>query len=84
MAELAKHRPTMATVLDWERDDQRGEVLDWAAEAAQYIERVLIVPKVPSGIKTLPRRIGGAVIVLAYSVPTRYGGTFVPVWEFDG
>jgi len=84
MAELEKHHPAMATVLDWEQQEQRGEVLSWAEEAAQYVERVLIVPKVIGGIKTLPGRIGGADIVLAYSVPTRYGGTFVPVWEFDG
>jgi len=84
MAELAAHRPVMATVIDWEHAGQRGEVLGWAEEAAQYVERVLIVPKVLGGIKTLPRRIGGADVVLAYSVPTKYGGTFVPVWEFDG
>ena len=84
MAALAEHRPTMATVLDWEREDQRTEVLDWAEEAAQYVEQVLIIPKVIGGITTLPRRIGGADVVLAYSVPTRYGGTFVPVWEFAG
>jgi len=82
MAELAKHKPTMATVLDWERMEQLDEVLSWAEEAAQHVERVLIIPKVFSGIEKLPRRIGGADIILAYSVPTRYGGTFVPVWEF--
>lgn len=84
MAALAEHRPAMATVLDWEREEQRAEVLDWAEEAAQYVERVLIVPKVLGGIKTLPRHVGGTDIVLAYSVPSRYGGTFVPVWEFAG
>jgi len=72
MAELDKHRPVMATVLDW------------AEESAQFVERVLIVPKVLGGIASLPRRVGGAEIVLAYSVPTRYGGTFVPIWEFEG
>jgi len=84
MAELETHRPVMATVLDWELEGQLDEVLSWAEEAAQFVERVLIIPKVFEGIKTLPRRIGGADVVLAYSVPTRYGGTFVPVWEFDG
>lgn len=84
MMALAEHRPEMATVLDWEQEDQRDEVLDWAEEAAQYVKRVLIIPKVIGGIKTLPRHIGSADVVLAYSVPTRYGGTFVPVWEFAG
>lgn len=84
MMALAEHRPEMATVLDWEQWEQRDEVLDWAEEAAQYVRQVLIVPKVPGGIATLPRRISATDIVLAYSVPTRYAGTSVPAWEFAG
>lgn len=84
MAALAEHRPTMATVLDWEQPEQRANVLDWAEQAAQYVERVVIIPKVPDTIETLPRQIGGAEVVLGYSVPTSYGGTFVPTWEFAG
>lgn len=84
MAALAKHRPTMATVIDWEREDQLAEVLDWADEAAQYAAQVLIIPKVFGGIARLPRRIGQADIVLGYSVPTQHGGTDVPTWEFSG
>jgi len=84
MAALAEHRPEMATVLDWEREEQHGEVLDWAEDAAQYVEHVLIVPKVIGGIARLPRRIGRASVVLAYSVPTRFSGTPVPAWEFYG
>jgi hypothetical protein len=85
MAALEREHPSMATVLDWERGDQLAEVLDWAEEAAQYVaESVLLIPKVFSGISRLPREIGGKRIVLAYSVPSRYGGTEVPVWEFAG
>lgn len=84
MAGLAHHRPTVATVLDWERLEQLPEVLDWAEEAAGYCRRVVIVPKVMGGIDHLPRWIGAADIVLGYSVPTRYGGTSLPIWEFAG
>lgn len=84
MAALSEHRPRMATVLDWERDEQLPEVLAWAEEAAQYVETVMIIPKVFGGIARLPRRIGGAAVRLGYSVPTRHGGTQVPVWEFFG
>ncbi len=84
MRALAEHRPTVATVLDWEREDQLSEVLDWAEEASQYVERVMIVPKVIGGIGRLPRRIGGAEVVLAYSVPTRFGGSPVCLWELEG
>lgn len=84
MAALATHRPHMATVLDWESDEQLPEVLSWAEEAAQHCERVLIIPKVIGGIDRLPRRIGGRDVVLAFSVPTRFGGTQLPLWEFAG
>lgn len=84
MAALATHRPTMATVLDWEQDDQLPIVLDWAEEAAQYARRVVIIPKVHGGIPRLPRRVGDAEVVLGYSVPTRFGGTATFVAEFAG
>lgn len=84
MTELAKHRPHMATVLDLERAEQLDEVLGWADEAAQYVQVVLIIPKVSGIIESIPRRIGNAEVRLAYSVPTRYGGTDVPSWEFTG
>lgn len=82
MRELEKHLPTMATVLDLEHADQVDEVLSWAEEAARFVKQVLIIPKAFGVIGRLPRKIGQADIVLAYSVPTKYGGTFVPVWEF--
>lgn len=85
MRALAQHRPVMATVLDWERDDQLPDVLAWAEEAAQHVgESVVVVPKVVGGVGRLPRRIGGRRIVLGYSVPTRFGGTDVPAWELAG
>lgn len=85
LAALAVHRPACATVLDWEREEQLPEVLSWAEEAARYVrESVLIVPKVVGGIPLLPREIGGKRVVLAYSVPTSYGGCPLPLWEFAG
>lgn len=84
MSALAKHRPNMATVIDWEHDSQLPDVLDWAEEAAQYAGKILLIPKVMGGIDQLPEKIGGADVVLAYSVPTRYGHTCVPPWEFSG
>lgn len=84
MTALAQHRPTIATVLDWEREDQLPDVLSWAEEAAQYVERVMVVPKVIGGISRIPRRVGGKDVVLAYSVLTRFGGSQVPLWELAG
>lgn len=83
MVELAKYKPAIATVLDWERYEQLETVLEWAEEATQYVtEAVLIIPKVIGGVSMIPEAIDGKPVRLAYSVPTRYGGTSVPVWEF--
>ena len=84
MAALAHHRPALATVLDLERYDQLEDVLDWTEEAAQYCQQVLVIPKYSGAVDHLPRQIGGADVVLAYSVPTAFGGTEVPIWEFCG
>jgi len=81
---LAKHRPFMASVLDFERMEQLPEVLAWAEDAAQYIEVVIIIPKVFGGISKLPSVIGGKPIRLGYSVPTKHGGTSVGYSEFVG
>ena len=84
MAALAEHTPHMASVLDLECEEQLPEVLSWAEEAAAFVAVVMIVPKACGIIERLPRRIAGADIRLGYSVPTKFGGTFVPVWEFAG
>lgn len=79
---LKTHRPTMASVIDWEAQEQINEVLEWAEEAAAYVETVMIIPKVHGGIPTLPRMIGGKPVRLGFSVPTKFGGTEVSVSEF--
>jgi hypothetical protein len=84
MSELDKHRPFMASVLDWERLDQFDEVLGWAEDAAQFAQVVMIIPKVIGETHRIPRWIGGRPVRLGYSVPTKFGGTSVPIWEFYG
>lgn len=84
MRALAKYRPHMASVLDLEKRDQLDSVLSWAEEAAQYCERVMIIPKVHGIIQRLPRRVEGADVILGYSVPTKHGGTAVWPGEFEG
>lgn len=85
MNALRDNKPRIATVLDLERDDQLDEVLSWANEASQYIQDVIIIiPKAQSIIARLPREINGKQVRLGYSVPTAFGGTQVPIWEFIG
>jgi GNAT superfamily N-acetyltransferase len=85
MRSLDTHRPRMATVLDWEHEDQLPDVLRWAEAAAQFVtETVILIPKVIGGISRLPRTIGGREVRLGYSVPTAFGATAIPSWEFAG
>lgn len=82
MEAVAKHRPTVATALDWERPEQEREVFAWSEELSALVEAVVIIPKVAGTIDRIPERFGKARVILGYSVPTTYGGTTVPVWEF--
>jgi len=84
MAQLEIHRPQLATVLDWERYDQMEDVFEWAEEAAQYVETVIIIPKVFHTVPMIPSHIGGKSVRLGYSVPTQHGGTPLPLWDFRG
>lgn len=81
---IQRHRPTVATVLDWERPEQENEVMAWADGVARFVSQVVLIPKWPGCPERCPRRIGTAEVVLGYSVPTSYGGTPVPLWEFRG
>ena len=84
MAALAKHRPHMASVLDLEQESQLDEVLSWSEDATQWVDVVMIIPKIFSIIEKLPRSIGSKQVRLGFSVPTKFAGTSVPCWEFGG
>lgn len=84
MKGLAEHHPYMATVLDWEREDQFSEVMDWAEEASQHVSVVVIVPKVQCGLECLPHVVNGAEVRLGYSVPSKYGATELMISDFSG
>jgi len=81
MRALRAHRPAVATVLDWERAEQFGEVMSWAAEASRHVARVVVVAKVSGLCSLIPRAVGGAEVLIGYSVPTAYGGSEICLWE---
>lgn len=84
MRAVAAARPQMASVLDWEYADQLSEVLDWAAEIAPHVSRVMLIPKVVGQVDRLPDTIGGVPVVLGYSIPTSHGGTRCQLGAFRG
>lgn len=71
MKYLEQYKPTVATVMDWEEEQQLEEVINWAEEASQFVEELIIIPKVAGGIPKLPRQINGKQVRLGYSVPVR-------------
>jgi hypothetical protein len=84
-AVVEKYRPRLATVLDWEREEQLPEVLHWAEVVSQWVtEAVIIIPKVIGGIKRLPRIINGKQVRLGYSAASSFSGTPVSLGEFRG
>lgn len=86
---LRKYQPVMASVLDimeWRRWD---EYLMRAGEISQYVQIVMVIPKINGVIKKLAdvfedKKINGREIRLGYSIKTKYGGTDVPTKEFAG
>lgn len=82
LAALRKHRPYLASVLDWEHEHRFDEIMMRAEEISQYCSEVMIIPKVPGGTHRIPYQINGKPVRLGYSVPTAYGATPVQPEEF--
>lgn len=78
---IRTHKPKLASVLDWERDEQLPEVLMWAEEIAPYVETIIIIPKVYGGIPSIPERIGSRNIRLGIPCGPHQGKA-PPLWEF--
>jgi hypothetical protein len=81
---------TTRDILTREQCDELGivhytldETLDMAAELAEHVDDVILIPKFDC-LDRLPRTIGTARVILGYSVETSYGGTQVPIEAFRG
>ena len=72
-------RPRYAVAGDAEKVDDLGVVLDQAAALAPYAQHVIVVPKAPGLVEAIPERY-----VVGLSVPTRFGATQAPFWEYRG
>jgi hypothetical protein len=55
-----------------------NQVMEFADEVGQYAERVIVIPKYDC-LDTIP-----SDFILGYSIPTRYGGTPLPIEAFKG
>lgn len=80
---IRRYQPYMASVLDIEEWRRLDEYLMRAEEISQHCQVVMLIPKVKGIIKELPRTINGKQVRLGYSIPTSFGGTTVPIGEFQ-
>lgn len=80
---VAQHKPEMATVLDWEHQEQKGEVFDWIDDISKYVQVIIVIPKFSSAIRQIPLSWEGKEVRLGYSVPSGYGKTSVKIEEFN-
>lgn len=81
---VKKCTPKLATVLDLEYRKQFQEVLNWANDISNFVETIIIIPKVTGVINKLPREINGKPIRLGFSVPTKFGATKLKPKFFNG
>jgi len=74
-------RPLLTVARDVEDIREINRTLDEAHQLQMYAEKVVIVPKDPQLEGCLDTLIPES-FVLGYSVPTRYGGTSLPLTSF--
>src|SRR5262245_7707935 len=80
---VARLRPYLAAVPDVLAPAEFDRALRQAEQLAAHASP-LVVPKCYGLTADLPREFRGRPVVLGFSVPTSYGGTPLPVWEFAG
>jgi hypothetical protein len=78
----AQVRPWLAIVPDTLTLADLDRTIFQAEQLAPFCASVLVVPKCAGLIERLPHTIGAKLIVLGYSIPTSYGGTPLPLWDF--
>lgn len=79
---VARHRPSMATAIDWTSDVAWDTVAGWLDCLAPHVETLIVIPKIMGSVPDIPHEWQGKPIRLGFSVPTKYGGTELPTWEF--
>lgn len=45
---------------------------------------IAIIPKIPDTVERISHCVNGRPVVIGYSIPTKFGGTTVPIWELQG
>lgn len=75
-------QPKYAVLPDVFCVDDLSRVHTYAKTLSGFVENFIVVPKFSGCIENIPENLYDTRVILGYSVPTRYGGTSVPIWEF--
>lgn len=81
---VAEWCPHLATVVDIEVERDMDRAMKMAEQIIDYVDHILWIPKLNGCVDKLPRELKGKKCMLAYSVPTKYGGTTLPLDDFHG
>jgi hypothetical protein len=81
MTFVKQTQPVFAVAPDLLDPTKLGQTLSYARRLADFARYAIIVPKYDGAIRDLPHE---PWLVLGYSVPTKYGGTEIPVEDFMG
>jgi len=77
------HKPKYATAPDIFAAMDVSCILRYAeTELAPHTQNIIIIPKACGVLERLPKTLGNARIIAGFSVPSRYGASSVPEWEF--
>ncbi len=83
LAAVKETGPLLTVAKDIEHGSELGRIIDQAEELSCWADAVIIVPKFrdfgPRSLRRIPKKF-----LLGYSVPTRYGGTRIPLKLFQG
>jgi hypothetical protein len=83
LAAVKQTNPILTCARDIEDIDAIDSIIREAEQLSRYCGRVILVPKdirLSSSIRSfIPLRY-----VIGYSVPTKYGGTQIPITSFEG
>ncbi len=83
LAAVELTRPLLTVAKDVQKLSELPRILDQAYELMQFANHVIVVPKDRHLTEGLSQRIPSCFL-LGYSVPTRYGGTSIPLSSFRG
>lgn len=78
---VKKHQPKLTVARDIESVEHLDQILSQAEILSNYAEKIIVVPKALE-LDRIMESVIPQQYILGYSVPTKYGGTEIPISNF--